>query len=102
MDSFRSALVALTFALLASGPASADVLLIESIESAPAIQTPSRGQTMADVRMQFGDPQTEHPTVSTDGGPYQPPITRWDFENYSVFFEHDVVVRSVVHHPVNN
>ena len=102
MESIRLALIALSFALLASSPASADVLLIDSIESAPAIQTPSQGQTMADVRSQFGDPATEHPTVSTDGGPYQPPITRWDFENYSVFFEHDVVVRSVVHHPTNN
>lgn len=102
MDSIRSVLIALTFAMLASSTASADVLLLESIESAPAIPTPHRGLSMTDVRQQYGDPVTEYPTVSANGGPYQPPITRWDYDKYSVFFERDVVIDAVVHHPVNN
>ena len=102
MDSNSLATFALIMALSVAGPAVADVLLIESIESAPAISTPVRGQTMGEVRAKFGDPVTEYPTVSTDAGPFQPPITRWDFDNYSVFFENDVVIRSVIHHPTNN
>lgn len=102
MNSKRLATFALTMALSVAGPAVADVLLIESIESAPAISTPVRGQTMDEVRASFGNPVTEHPTVSTEGGLFQPPITRWEFENYSVYFENDVVIRSVIHHPTNN
>ncbi|MGD2138052.1 MAG: phosphodiesterase [Gammaproteobacteria bacterium] len=101
MDSIRSVVFVLTFAMLASSAVSADVLLIDSIESAPAIPTPQRGLTMADVRQQYGNPVTEHPTVSANGGPYQPPITRWDYDDYSVFFENDTVIQSVVHHPAN-
>lgn len=101
MDSIRSVLFVLTMAMLVPGAATADVLLIDSIESAPAIQTPRRGLTMTDVRQHYGSPVTEYPTVSVNGGPYQPPITRWDYDQYSVFFEHDVVIRSVVHHPTS-
>jgi hypothetical protein len=101
MDSIRSVLFVLTMAMLVPGAATADVLLIDSIESAPAIQTPRRGLTMTDVRQHYGSPVTEYPTVSVNGGPYQPPITRWDYDKYSVFFEHDVVIRSVVHHPTS-
>lgn len=101
MDSIRSVIIALTFALLASSSASADVLLLDSIESAPAIPTPQRGLTMTEVRQQFGNPVTEYPTVSVNGGPNQPPITRWDYDKYSVFFERDVVIDAVVHHAAN-
>jgi hypothetical protein len=52
---------------------------------------------MSAVRQGYGDPLTEHPAVSTSAGPQQPPITRWDYSGFSVFFEHDRVVHSVVH-----
>jgi hypothetical protein len=54
---------------------------------------------MANVRAGYGDPVTEHPAVSTSGNPDHPPITRWDYSDFSVFFEHDKVVHSVVHRP---
>ena len=28
----------------------------------------------------------------------QPPITRWDYREFSVYFEYDHVVKSVIHH----
>jgi hypothetical protein len=95
MNSSRSVLLFLTLALSASGPASADVLLIESIQSAPAIQTPRNGLTMAQVRQQFGEPASELAAVG------EPPITRWEYTGFSVFFEHDLVLHSVIQHPVN-
>jgi hypothetical protein len=48
---------------------------------------PSRGaSTMTTVEKQFGAPATRHPTVG------KPPITRWDYPNFSVFFEGDRVI----------
>ena len=102
MDSIRCAVLATTLAFLVSLPVSADVLLMDSIESAPAVQTPRTGLSMANVRAGYGDPVTEHPAVSTSGNPNHPPITRWDYNDFSVYFEHDKVVHSVVHRPGAN
>ena len=102
MDSIRCAVLATTLAFLVSLPVSADVLLMDSIESAPAVQTPRTGLSMANVRAGHGDPVTEHPAVSTSGNPNHPPITRWDYSDFSVYFEHDKVVHSVVHRPGAN
>ena len=66
------------------------------------MQTPRAGVSMNAVRQQYGNLANEHPTVSTAGGPQQPPITRWDYNGFSVFFEHDRVVHSVVHRASGN
>jgi hypothetical protein len=58
------------------------------------INRPKRGSTMSEVEKQFGAPVTRHPTVG--GAPHQPPITRWDYHGFSVFFEHDRVIDAVV------
>lgn len=97
MNFMRTTLLSLVLPLTLTGPVAADVLLIDSMASAPAIQTPRSGLSMASVREQFGAPAVEHPTVSENGGPYQPPITRWDYDGFSVVFERDLVVHSVVH-----
>jgi hypothetical protein len=51
---------------------------------------PARGALMKTVEKQFGPPTTKHPTVG------KPPITRWDYAGFSVFFEGDRVIDSVV------
>jgi len=56
---------------------------------------PKRGSTMGDVEKQFGAPVTRHPTVG-GGSPHQPPITRWDYNGFSVVFERDRVIDAVV------
>ena len=101
MDNTRPVALFLSLFLLMSGPAAADVLLVDSIQSAPALQTPRAGTSMGSVRQVHGSPLTEYPTVSTAGGPQQPPITRWDYSGFSVFFEHDRVIHSVVHRAGN-
>jgi len=97
MDRFRSALLAFSLGILLAGPATADVLLMDSIESAPGVEAPRTGMNMDSVRARFGNPVHEHPAVSTSGGPLHPPITRWDYNGYSVFFENDVVLHSVIY-----
>lgn len=96
MDSIRSLMLVLSLALTGASPVLADVLLMEGIQSAPAIDAPRNGITMTQVRQQYGSPVTEHPAVG------DPPITRWDYDGYSVFFEHNLVLHSVIHHQAKN
>jgi hypothetical protein len=95
MKSSRILMSLLTLLLMHSGPALADVLLVDSIQSAPQIQTPRNGLSMSQVRQQFGNPKAEIPAVG------DPPISRWEYDGYSVFFEYDLALHSVIHHPVN-
>ena len=59
------------------------------------LQRPKRGLSMDQVEKQFGAPSTRHPAVG-GSSQQQPPITRWDYSGFSVFFEHDRVIDSVV------
>jgi len=84
--------------LLAAGAAAADVLLIEALRQDPpnapgGLERPVRGMTMAEVERRFGPPKARHPAVG------DPPITRWDYDGFSVYFEHQYVLHSVVHRP---
>jgi hypothetical protein len=56
-----------------------------------SIARPGRGITMHDVEAKFGTPQKRYPAVG------KPPITRWDYPSFSVYFEFNRVVHSVVH-----
>ncbi len=69
----------------------ADVITLKQ-NAALDVPRPTRGLTMSQVERQFGAPRMKHPAVG------QPPITRWDYDSYSVFFEHQYVLDSVVHH----
>jgi len=89
----RSALLAL---FVGFTPAQADTLLIDVINESASndsngIPRPHRGMKMADVKEKFGTPSLEHPWVG------EPPITRWDYDGYSVFFEHNIVLTTVIH-----
>lgn len=57
------------------------------------VPRPRRGMSMAQVEKHFGTPRERHPTVGT------PPITRWDYDGFAVFFEKDLVIDSVVPGP---
>ncbi|WP_275097547.1 hypothetical protein [Sedimenticola hydrogenitrophicus] len=76
--------------------ASADVLLLDAIEQAPAnssegLVRPRAGQTMDAVRARFGEPEKELPWVG------EPPITRWVYADFTVYFENEYVINTVVH-----
>jgi hypothetical protein len=59
------------------------------------LERPKRGLTMDEVEKHFGAPATRHPAVGGSSA-QQPPITRWDYNGFSVVFEHDRVIDSVV------
>lgn len=51
---------------------------------------PARGMRMSQVEQKFGQPLNRHPTVG------EPPITRWDYAGFAVFFEKDRVIHAVI------
>ena len=53
------------------------------------VDKPKRGITMTQVEAKFGAPLTKHDAVGA------PPITRWDYAGFAVFFEHDRVIHAV-------
>ena len=51
---------------------------------------PRRGSTMDTVRSQYGEPEKAYAAVG------QPPITRWEYPAFSVYFEHSHVIDTVM------
>lgn len=90
----RSAkLLALLIGCAIAGGAGAETVLVDGhaqVEQS-AVPRPVRGTTMHEVEAKFGAPQKRYPTVG------KPPITRWDYPSFSVYFEFNRVVHSVVH-----
>ncbi|MES2488831.1 MAG: hypothetical protein V4607_03500 [Pseudomonadota bacterium] len=82
-----------------SMPQTAEEAVPSASTSIPAaaptlINLPRKGAGMAQVAKEFGEPQVKHPAVG-GGQPRQPPITRWDYAGFSVFFENTHVVDAV-------
>jgi len=80
----------LLLSLLATGPAWAETLSVPTADPAAALERPKRGSTMSAVQCHFGEPVTRHAAVG------QPPITRWDYAGFSVYFENDRVLHAVI------
>ena len=54
------------------------------------VAAPARGMTKTQVAAKFGDPVTKVPAVGN------PPISRWEYPGFVVYFERDHVIHSVV------
>lgn len=75
---------------------SADTLLIDAISKVPAnspsgLPRPVNGETMDMVHARFGAPVEELDTIGN------PPITRWVYDKFTVYFEYNRVINSAVH-----
>ncbi|MCO4812195.1 MAG: hypothetical protein KC572_11370 [Gammaproteobacteria bacterium] len=81
-------LIALLFA--AMGTASADTLKMDGASAMSDDGRPSRGMTQARVEAKYGSPASVRAPVG------DPPITRWEYTNFVVFFEHDKVIHAVL------
>jgi len=77
-----------------SGWATADRLLIEKVRERSMYDLPVNGLSMGEVETQYGEPTGRAGPVG------EPPITRWDYDTYSVYFEHRIVIESVLHNQV--
>ncbi len=83
-------------ALLFASASHADTLLIDGIDvdKQSADSRPKPGMSMTAVESTYGAPSQRHGAV---GGAVvaQPPITRWDYPSFSVYFENDRVIHAV-------
>jgi hypothetical protein len=95
---YRSLLVAAVFAAgLAGTIGVADSARAETIAvdngiavKESEVATPVRGMTMGQVSTKFGAPVSKVPAVG------RPPISRWEYPGFVVYFEHEHVIHSVV------
>ena len=78
--------------LLVASIASADILLIEKVRERMLRDLPVNGLTMDEVEARYGSPTNRNGPVG------EPPITRWIYDDYSVYFEYRIVIESVLHH----
>lgn len=78
--------------VLAGGLAGAEVITVDNgiAVKESDVPTPTRGMTMDQVAGKFGAPAAKTPAVG------QPPISRWEYPGFIVYFEHDHVIHSVV------
>ncbi len=85
MRRFRTALLCASLLAL---PVMADTL---RMPAAGEVATDLRGLTMDAVRARLGAPRKMLPPVG------DPPITRWVYDDLTVYFEHDRVIHAVRH-----
>jgi hypothetical protein len=57
-----------------------------------AIERPSAGMTKTQVQQRFGEP------AGFKDGVGIPPISSWSYNKFTVYFEHDRVIHSVLAH----
>ncbi len=91
-----SAATGLILVGLVSLPATADTLVMPPKDSAPAEQAeagvtmPTKGMSMRQVEERFGAPENKEAPVG------DPPITRWKYDDFTVYFEYQYVIHSVL------
>ena len=66
----------------------ADAALAQTI-AVPDVASPTRGMSMHQVASKFGAPVAKVPAVG------RPPISRWQYPGFVVYFEYQIVIHSV-------
>ena len=69
----------------------AESLIVENIDKSSAALTarPSRGMSMESVESKFGQPVTKRGAIG------DPPIARWEYSTFVVYFEYRNVIHAV-------
>lgn len=75
-------------ALALANPVVAETLTTPSAPEASA-NRPARGMSMEKVEATFGAPSNRVAPVG------EPPITRWEYPSFVVYFEHHLVIHTV-------
>jgi hypothetical protein len=75
-------------ALLLAGSAGAEQLRTPAAPDSSA-DRPARGMSMDKVEAKYGAPTSRAPAVG------EPPITRWEYPGFVVYFEHHLVIHAV-------
>ena len=79
-------------AVVLAGTAQAETIALDDqvMVRESDIARPARGMTMHAVEAKFGAPAARHEAIG------EPPISRWDYHGFRVFFEKDRVIHAVV------
>lgn len=80
---------ALAGAALCSGHAAAETLATGGMSGFENPAAPKRGMTMQRVEASWGQPVARRAAVG------DPPITRWEYGDFIVYFEYDRVIHAV-------
>ena len=88
----QTLLFAALIAVSLTGVAGAETIAVDNgiAVKESDVTTPARGMTMEAVAAKFGAPVTKVPAVGT------PPISRWEYQGFIVYFEANHVIHSVV------
>lgn len=90
---FSRRLARLTLLAALAAPLAPAVSLGEELNLTPSPQStanrPARGMSMEKVEAVYGAPSRREPAVG------EPPITRWEYPGFVVYFEHQYVIHSV-------
>lgn len=76
-------------------PAATSMAMPGAPETTTAPALPTRGMDMANVEHIYGTPLEKLPAVPAKGSPHHPPITRWIYPTFVVYFEYNHVVHAV-------
>ena len=89
--------LALALTVLAAPAAMAETLLVERVQTENAVALPTRGSTMSQVQAKFGAPaQKLAPVAGPNSRKHNPPITRWVYPTFEVYFEYNHVIDAVL------
>jgi hypothetical protein len=89
---YRTLLVAAALTVSLVPLARADMVAVDNgiAVKQSDVATPRRGMTMDQVASKFGAPVTKVAAVG------KPPISRWEYPGFVVYFERDYVIDSVI------
>lgn len=78
-------------ALLAGlSAAHADTLSMDGMQTRSDVDRPTRGMTQNSVEARYGSPVDKIAPVG------EPPIARWEYPEFVVYFEYDRVIHAVI------
>ena len=72
------------------GTAAAETLEMDGVAPDSNVARPASGMTAANVEAEFGAPDAKVAAVG------DPPISRWEYKDFVVFFEFDRVIHAVI------
>ena len=93
MNRFKSSLLLASIITVATTSLCAETITVPISSQAQELQSierPTRGASKQQVEQKFGKPLNLTDPVG------EPPISRWEYENFNVFFEYEHVIHSVL------
>lgn len=107
MFKYRFSLPLLAAAVVGAGGlavpqvAHAENLLIRRVQEEQGMNLPARGLSMAEVERRYGPPLLRLPPRGGSSR-WRPVINRWEYANFIVYFQRNIVIHTVLNTPAGN